>query len=553
MSDKGIYLLSIRVSLLRYFIILISLLLLQKVQSNSEIHLTVYNVEGKFNRRIIGNEFYRTPSEVIVNGENRGSSKFAELEFGYNNVTIKFGENINTCADMFRGLYGIEEITIKSFINLKPVSMNHMFAYCDIYMKKIIFKNIDTSEVTDMNNLFFKSTALEEIDLSEFNTASVTSMNQMFSYCENIKVIDASSFDTSKVTSMFDMFGYCSNVVYLDLSSFNTQNVKVFQGMFISCSQLKYLDIGHFDFSSIKNSNGNNKEDRFHYTFANNVNLICYNLLSFFINDIICDFTFENTNGNKKFCITPGNIQTSPYKLTMANSCDEPCFTDMKTKKFDVSGNYYTDNCDDSKYEYKNLCWADCPYNYYRIYTDRKRCSKEKPGETFYYDESDKTYKQCFETCKKCSSGGDESNHNCDECAVNFEFITDDIYANSKNCYEKCSKYYYFTENNKHFCTEQCPDNFKLISEKNKCIDSCSNDDTVYKLELDNTCVTQCPKGTFQKESNKCEHCYDSFGECTSVGDDSDHILILNYLIMVIVIKNVQIIIILMIIMNIYA
>ena len=77
-----------------------------------DIHLTVYNVEGKFNRRIIGNEFYRTPSEVIVNGENRGSSKFAELEFGYNNVTIKFGENINTCADMFRGLYGIEEITI---------------------------------------------------------------------------------------------------------------------------------------------------------------------------------------------------------------------------------------------------------------------------------------------------------------------------------------------------------------------------------------------------------------------------------------------------------
>ncbi len=57
MSDKGVYLLSIRVSLLRYFIILISLLLLQKAQSNSEIHLIVYNVEGKFNRRIIGNEF----------------------------------------------------------------------------------------------------------------------------------------------------------------------------------------------------------------------------------------------------------------------------------------------------------------------------------------------------------------------------------------------------------------------------------------------------------------------------------------------------------------
>ena len=242
------------------------------------------------------------------------------------------------------------------------------------------------------------------------------------------------------------------------------------------------------------------------------------------LNDKLYDNTFTGTNSDKKLCINPSNIQQNSNEFSITSSCGDQCFTDMKTKKFDVSGNQYVSECDEIKFEYKNLCWENCPYNYSRIYTDRRRCSKEQPGENFYYDSQNNYYKQCYGTCKKCSSGGDDTDHKCDECAEDFQFITDDKYAtNSKNCYEKCNKYYYFTENNKHFCSEQCTENFKLISDKNKCIDSCSNDMTIYKLELDNTCVTQCPKGTFQKESNKCEHCYDSCGECTSVGDDSDH------------------------------
>jgi hypothetical protein len=66
-----------------------------------------------------------------------------------------------------------------------------------------------------------------------------------------------------------------------------------------------------------------------------------------------------------------------------------------------------------------------------------------------------------------------------------------------------------------------CPSGFKLISEKNKCIDLCTNDDT-YKNEYGNTCVKDCPKGTVNID-NKCEPCYDSCDSCSAVGSSTAH------------------------------
>ena len=52
------------------------------------------------------------------------------------------------------------------------------------------------------------------------------------------------------------------------------------------------------------------------------------------------------------------------------------------------------------------------------------------------------------------------------------------------NCYIECPYFYYF-DSGVYKCTDgnSCPSNYnKLISEKNKCIDSCESDDT-YQYE----------------------------------------------------------------------
>ena len=68
---------------------------------------------------------------------------------------------------------------------------------------------LNTSEVTDMRNMFYNCLALEHLDLSSFNTEEVVYMNNMFLFCLSLQTIDLSSFNTSKVKNMSQMFGDC--------------------------------------------------------------------------------------------------------------------------------------------------------------------------------------------------------------------------------------------------------------------------------------------------------------------------------------------------------
>ena len=595
-------------SLLKYSIILFYLIPSAKMETISEINIIVKcngcNTESAW-AKIIGDSFIE-PSKVKIDGKDTDklSHRYCYLNNnGNNNLTIIFNQEIDSYANMLNGITVLEEITLVNFKTKKPKSMANMFYGSNF--QKITFQDIDTSEVTSMNNLFancqnlkqvdvspfntasvtdmsylfsncknlkqidlsnfdthsvtnmsslfyncenlekidissFVTSSVEdmdhlfefcrklkEIDLSNFNTASVKTMNSTFRYCEVLEVIDARSFDTSKVTNMYDLFGYCYQLVYINLSSFSTESVKIMQGIFIQCKKLKYLDVSNFNYTTFINAcpgdtqNSGRDHCKFHYTFASCHSLICLNFKTFYIDYKLLDHTFDEMNSGIKFCVDESNIKIS---MQIKNSCSDQCFKDM-AKKFDISKNEYVDTCGAQKFDFNDLCWGDCPYNYYRLYTDRRTCSKASPGENFFLDTNNNLYTQCYKSCKTCSASGTDSNHNCDTCAENYIFISsdEDKYAVTNNCYKTCvtGTYYYFNSNHEYFCVETCPTGFKFISEKNKCIDSCPNDNT-YKNEYDNTCVEECPKGT-ANINNKCEACYKSCGTCKAVGDDSDH------------------------------
>lgn len=111
--------------------------------------------------------------------------------------------------------------------------------------------NLDTSNITNMNDMFYQCRSLTNLDLSNFDTSKVTSMNQMFSYCSKLTSLDVSNFDTSSVTDMTYMFRYCK-IARLDLSNFHTTNVTNMSNMFNNCSLLEFLDIRNFDFTNVK-------------------------------------------------------------------------------------------------------------------------------------------------------------------------------------------------------------------------------------------------------------------------------------------------------------
>lgn len=87
-----------------------------------------------------------------------------------------------------------------------------------IYTALTEISELDTSEVTNMANMFYGCKNLRTI--SQLNTSDVTKMNGMFYECSSLIAIP--QFDMHNVTVMANMCGRCTNLItipQLDISS----------------------------------------------------------------------------------------------------------------------------------------------------------------------------------------------------------------------------------------------------------------------------------------------------------------------------------------------
>ncbi len=105
------------------------------------------------------------------------------------------------------------------------------------------FEYSDTSNVTNMNEMFSGCSVLKTIPL--FDTSNVTVMQTMFSGC--LALMEVPLFDTSKVTNMYMMFSTCSALMEVPL--FDTSKVTNMYMMFAGCENLK--TIPQFDTSNV--------------------------------------------------------------------------------------------------------------------------------------------------------------------------------------------------------------------------------------------------------------------------------------------------------------
>ena len=115
----------------------------------------------------------------------------------------------------------------------------------------LIFKDVDTSKVTDMHEMFYNCSVLISLDVSKFDTSKVTNMDRMFYGCWALTSLDVSKFDTSNVTTMNSMFYNCRSLTSLDLSGWDTSNVNNMYNMFYNCSSITSLDFSGWDTSKV--------------------------------------------------------------------------------------------------------------------------------------------------------------------------------------------------------------------------------------------------------------------------------------------------------------
>ena len=99
-------------------------------------------------------------------------------------------------------------------------------------------ENLNTAQVTTMENMFCGCQSLTSLDLSAFNTKQVTDMNGMFIYCSSLQTLDVNSFDIGKVTNMASMFAGCSELTTIYCKT-NWSSTTASSGhMFENCKKL---------------------------------------------------------------------------------------------------------------------------------------------------------------------------------------------------------------------------------------------------------------------------------------------------------------------------
>ena len=177
---------------------------------------------------------FRSYASKINDIESGGSATFPEgIKFGYSTFTEVPMYDTSNMTDMSNMFYYCTKLTTVPLFDASNVNyMPYMFYYCSELTTVPLF---DTSNVRVMRYMFRYCSRLTTVP--QFNTNSVTDMSYMFSDCSRLTTVP--QFNTNSVTDMSSMFSRCSSLT--TVPQFNTSNVNYMSSIFYNCSELTTL------------------------------------------------------------------------------------------------------------------------------------------------------------------------------------------------------------------------------------------------------------------------------------------------------------------------
>lgn len=176
----------------------------------------------------------------------------------------------------------------RNFRDARPTTCSLWFGSCTNLTSIEGLENLNTSDVTSMDYMFYKCEQLRALDLSGFNTEKVENMRDMFSNCKNLETLNLSSFKTNNLTDMSEMFLDCNKIAQLNLSGFNTSRVKALDLVFKNCYALEALDLSSFDTKWVTDMSS---------LFDN-----CQNLKTIYVSDLFSTFKVKYSTNMFRSC-----------------------------------------------------------------------------------------------------------------------------------------------------------------------------------------------------------------------------------------------------------
>ena len=209
-----------------------------------DVHYTPYNLV----RFYVGNITGTTPQTVTITRKDKTTSVDIEVSEGNKWYTYALPKDEGLC--MIEG-DSVKNVVVKADINFIGTINYPIDSFIPSSTIEASFKGSNTSNVTNMAQMFQNCSSLTSLDVSSFDTSNVTNMGMMFDGCSSLTSLDLSNFNTSKVTRMSTMFNGCTSLTSLDLSNFNTSKVTHMYNMFRSCSGLTSLYLSGWDTSNV--------------------------------------------------------------------------------------------------------------------------------------------------------------------------------------------------------------------------------------------------------------------------------------------------------------
>ncbi|MCO6542545.1 MAG: BspA family leucine-rich repeat surface protein [Lactobacillus sp.] len=137
----------------------------------------------------------------------------------------------------------IQTVVIKPKVKIKG-SLRALFFGLTEVKRYFGLENLDTSQATDMSNMFYDNASLTQLDVSTFQTANVENFSEMFSLCSQLQTLNVSNFNTSKATNMLKMFDIMPQLQTLDLSTWDMRQVQNTDKMLMNTNSLWQLTLG---------------------------------------------------------------------------------------------------------------------------------------------------------------------------------------------------------------------------------------------------------------------------------------------------------------------
>lgn len=193
---------------------------------------------------------------VVTAGANIGimsipSSNPTGLFQGYTNLESFDGSGFTNAAGSLKKFFyqdsNLKTITLPNLNTTNVTDMSDMFNNT-ASLSSVDLSKFDTSNVTDMSNMF-SSTGAKTINLN-FNTSNVIRMQNMFGFARNVTSLNVANWDISKVTDLTNVFSSTQSLKTIDVSKWNTSNVTSFAGLFWNCSAQK-IDVSNWKTSNV--------------------------------------------------------------------------------------------------------------------------------------------------------------------------------------------------------------------------------------------------------------------------------------------------------------